>query len=325
MSFGGLALGIGLLLDNSIVVLENIFRHREQGAERKEAVLRGTREVAGAITASTLTTLVVFLPLVFIPGTAGVLFKQLAWVVFFSLAASLLVALTLVPVMAHQLLGAPQSGHRSGFLGWLFVLGERFLSGLDEAYRALISWSLSHRVAVFTAAIALFAWSLTLFPSVGWEFMPRSDEGEVRIVAEMEEGAKIENVDEAFKKMEAIVNRRVPETENLFTHFGRFGWRTRGKNKGHIHAWIGPRSARQRSDKDIARSLRRELSSVPGIVTKVRARAGLFIFRRLHLTENDNLEVHLRGHDLETGQTLAQEIKTRMEQVDGIVGVRINR
>jgi len=325
MTFGGLALGIGLLLDNSIVVLENIFRHREQGAERKEAVLRGTREVAGAITASTLTTLVVFLPLVFIPGTAGVLFKQLAWVVFFSLAASLLVALTLVPVMAHQLLGDPQSGHRSGFLGWLFVLGERFLSGLDEAYRALISWSLSHRGVVFTSAIALLAWSLTLFPSVGREFMPRADEGEVRIVAEMEEGAKIENVDEAFKKMEAIVNREVPETENLFTHFGRFGWRTRGKNKGHIHAWIGPGSKRQRSDKDIARSLRRELRAVPGIVIKVRARSGLFIFRRLHLTENDNLEVHLRGHDLEKGQILAQEIKTRMEQVDGIVGVRINR
>jgi HAE1 family hydrophobic/amphiphilic exporter-1 len=173
MSFGGLALGIGLLLDNSIVVLENIFRHREQGAERKDAVLKGTWEVAGAITASTLTTLVVFLPLLFVPGSAGIIFKQLAWVVFFSLATSLVVALTLVPVMAHQLLGAVHEGRRGRFLGWFFDLGERFLSFLDERYQALLSWSLDHRAMVLVSVFALLALSLTLLPRIGREFMPR--------------------------------------------------------------------------------------------------------------------------------------------------------
>jgi HAE1 family hydrophobic/amphiphilic exporter-1 len=155
MSFGGLALGIGLLLDNSIVVLENIFRHRERGAEKREAVLKGTREVAGAITASTLTTLAVFLPLLFVPGTAGILFKQLAWVVFFSLAASLIVALTIVPVMTYQLLGAPPRDRRGGFLGKVFDLGKKSLSGMDEGYQAILRWALARRAVVIFAAFAL--------------------------------------------------------------------------------------------------------------------------------------------------------------------------
>jgi HAE1 family hydrophobic/amphiphilic exporter-1 len=325
MSFGGLALGIGLLLDNSIVVLENIFRHRERGAEKREAVLKGTREVAGAITASTLTTLAVFLPLLFVPGTAGILFKQLAWVVFFSLAASLIVALTIVPVMTYQLLGAPPRDRRGGFLGKVFDLGKKSLSGMDEGYQAILRWALARRAVVIFAAFALLALSLTLSPSIGREFMPQADEGEVRIVAEMEEGANIEKMDEAFRKLETVVDGNVAETHDSFTHLGRFGWRARGKNKGHVHVWFGPRNTRQRSDKEIASSLRQKVQSVPGVVARVRSRSGLFVFRRLGLTEDDNVEVILRGHDMIAGQLLARQVKEKMEQVEGIVGVRINR
>jgi HAE1 family hydrophobic/amphiphilic exporter-1 len=325
MSFGGLALGIGLLLDNSIVVLENIFRHREQGAERKDAVLKGTWEVAGAITASTLTTLVVFLPLLFVPGSAGIIFKQLAWVVFFSLATSLVVALTLVPVMAHQLLGAVHEGRRGRFLGWFFDLGERFLSFLDDRYQALLSWSLDHRAMVLVSVFALLALSLTLLPRIGQEFMPKADEGSVTIYANMEEGTKIGEMDVASTQLVSLVQRLVPETENIFAHFGQFGFRARGKNQGHVHVWLGPKSTRERSDEEIARTLRREARSVPGVVSRVRTRSGLFIFRRLGLAENDNLEVHLRGHDLTEAQGIARKIKAEMEEVEGLAGVRINR
>ena len=325
MSFGGLALGIGLLLDNSIVVLENVFRHRERGAEKREAVLKGTGEVAGAITASTLTTLAVFLPLLFVPGTAGILFKQLAWVVFFSLATSLIVALTIVPVMTYQLLGAPLRDRQGGFMGGLFDLGKRSLSGMDKSYHALLGWALARRATVFLSAFALLVSSLFLYPSIGREFMPQADEGEVRIVAEMEEGANIEKMDETFRKLETVVDRNATETHDTFTHLGRTGWRARGKNKGHVHVWFGPRNTRQRSDKEIARDLRSKVQSVPGVKARVRSRSGLFVFRHLGLTEDDNLEVILRGHDLGVGRLLARQVKEKMEQVEGIAGVRINR
>lgn len=325
MSFGGLALGIGMLLDNSIVVLENIFRHRERGADRREAVLKGTREVAAAITASTLTTLAVFLPLIFIPGSAGILFKQLAWVVFFALAVSLVVALTLVPVMTYQLLKAPPRQRESGILAAAFRLGKASVTALDEAYQRLLVWSLDHKATVLISAIALVALSLNLLSYIGREFMPKADEGEVRVLAEMEEGTRIEKMDEAFKGIEAVVKERVPEAQNVFNHFGRFGFAARGKNTGHVHVWLTPKGLRERSDEEIARSLRREVNAIPGLIARVRARAGLFIFRRLGLAEDDNLEVQLRGHDLARAQELARQIKEKMAQVDGLVEVRINR
>jgi hydrophobic/amphiphilic exporter-1 (mainly G- bacteria), HAE1 family len=325
MSFGGLALGVGMLVDNSIVVLENIFRHREHGTERGAAVYHGTREVTGAIVASTLTTVVVFLPLLFIPGTAGELFKQLAWVIFFSLMVSLLVALTLVPVMSYQLMALEGRAGEGGVGGKLFGAAKAMTDGLERAYTALLIRALDHKASVFALAAILFFGSLLLLSNVGTEFMPKADEGEVQILAEMGEGTKISTMDTAFARIEAIVKQRVPEAQNVFAHFGQFGGRARGKNQGHVHIWLGPKKERSRSDESIARDLRRRVNAVPGVVARVRARSGLFIFRRLGLAGDDNLEVNLRGHDLPTAQRISGEIKSHMDQTDGISGVRINR
>ena len=326
MSFGGLALGIGLLLDNSVVVLENIYRHNESNPEdRLRSVLEGTREVVGAITASTLTTLVVFLPLIFVPGSAGILFQQMASVVFFSLAASLIVAITIVPVMAYQLLGRSQQAKPGWFLSKVFRIGETSQAGLDRVYGHVLQWSLNHRLSVLAMACLLLASSFFLYPHIGQEFMPRADEGDVQIIAETEEGSKIEETDVAFKQIEDIVRAEVTEPYKNFTHFGQFGWRARGKNQGHIHAWLGPRATRDRSDQDIVRVLRRKVKDVPGVRARVRARSGLFIFRRLGFTDNDNLDVHVRGHNLVEAQRIARLVKSAMDEVQGIEGARINR
>jgi hydrophobic/amphiphilic exporter-1 (mainly G- bacteria), HAE1 family len=325
MSFGGLALGIGMLVDNAIVVLENIFRHREQGKERGVAVYQGTREVTGAIVASTLTTVVVFLPLLFIPGTAGELFKQLAWVIFFSLVVSLIVALTLVPVMSYQLMGLRECERGTGILAKLSGTAKTMMARLENSYRSLLIWSLDHKGEVFLLALVLFTGSLLAVSEIGSEFMPKADEGEVLIIAEMAEGAKMHAMDTAFSRIENVVKQRVPETDNVFTHFGQFGGRARGKNQGHVHIWLGPKKSRRRSDEQIARDLRRHVNAIPGVVARVRARSGLFVFRRLGLAGDDNLEVNLRGHDLNVAQRLAEEIKSHMERVNGISGVRINR
>ena len=325
ISFGGLALGIGLLLDNSVVVLENIYRHHEAGGDHREAVLKGTREVVGAITASTLTTVVVFLPLIFVPGSAGILFRQLAWVVFFSLGASLIVAVTVVPVMASQLLGQPGHAGPGRFLSRLFRAGQKSQTGLDDAYQGLLQWSLGHRVTVLAAAAVLLGSSLFLYPGIAKEFMPRADEGNVTIRAETEAGSKMEETDRAFTQLDAITKEVVTEPYRNFTHFGRFGWRARGKNQGHVHVWLGPRATRDRSDQDIVKALRRRVSEVPGVNARVRASSGLWIFRRLGFTDNDNMDVKVRGHDLGEIQRIAGQVKTAMEGVEGVAGVRISR
>ena len=325
ISFGGLALGIGLLLDNSVVVLENIFRHFETGTDRREAVLRGTREVAGAITASTLTTVVVFLPLIFVPGSAGILFKQLAWVVFFSLAASLVVALTVVPVLAHHLLGRPDHERTGRFLSRLMRAGSSSQTGLDKAYQGLLRWSLRHRFTVVTAAALLLSSSYFLYQGIGSEFMPRADEGNVVIIAATEAGSKLEETDRAFRQLEGIVKQEVTEPHRNFTRFGQFGWRARGKNNGRVYVWLGPRDTRERSDQDIVRVLRRRVSEVPGVRARVRASSGLWIFRRLGFTDDDNLDVKVRGHDLDQLQRVARQVKDTMDGIDGVAGVRISR
>jgi HAE1 family hydrophobic/amphiphilic exporter-1 len=131
LSFGGLALGVGMLVDNAIVVLENIFRHREGGKPGKEAAVIGTREVALAISASTLTTVAVFVPLVFLTGMTGIMFKQLSFVVTFSLLCSLLMALTLVPVLCSKYLNIqPISEQRHPFLNHVAMSGKRLLDAL---------------------------------------------------------------------------------------------------------------------------------------------------------------------------------------------------
>ena len=155
--------------------------------------------------------------------------------------------------------------------------------------------------------------------------MPRADEGNVTIRAETEAGSKMEETDRAFTQLDAITKEVVTEPYRNFTHFGRFGWRARGKNQGHVHVWLGPRATRDRSDQDIVKALRRRVSEVPGVNARVRASSGLWIFRRLGFTDNDNLDVKIRGHDLGEIQRIARRVKTAMEAVEGVAGVRISR
>ena len=149
MTFGGLALGVGMIVDASIVVLENTFRHLEMGKDRKTAAAEGSEEVWTAIVASTLTHIAVFIPLLFLSGVSSVLFGQLSIVVIFALAMSLFVAVTLVPVLCSKLLRLPApADQRHGLAGRLFTMSERALERIDDGYRRLLHLALEHRPTV---------------------------------------------------------------------------------------------------------------------------------------------------------------------------------
>ncbi len=325
MTLGGLALGIGMLVDNAIVVLENIYRLRESGQAPEKATLTGTSEVTSAIIASTLTTLVVFLPLVFIRGMSGVMFKQLAFVVSFALICALLVALTLVPMMAARLLHLRRADSGNPWLNRIYALSVRFFTSMEDGYKRLLHRCLDHAGMVIATTILILAASLALIPLVGVEFMPTTDEGEVRVNAEMEVGTRLEILGEKFKQIESIVNREVPEAKNVVTSIGGSGGRSRGSHTGNIRIALKPKSDRLRSSEQIAADLREKLMGIPGVTIRTRAGQGLFIMRMFSGGDSEKVQIEIRGYDLETADALAQRIQQIVEHVDGVTDAQVSR
>ena len=326
MTLGGLALGVGMLVDNAIVVLENIFRHRESGREPETAAVDGSREVVAAVIASTITTLVVFLPLIFVRGMAGVMFKQLSYVVSFSLACSLAVALTLVPMLTSRIrrpVVFQTQGGKTRRRRFLQISG-RLFPRTEQAYGNLLGFALNHPIMILGAAGLILAGSLLLIPLVGVEMMPATDESEVRVYAEMAMGTRLDVVDDTFKKIEAVVKQQVPEIKNTVSFIGGSSWRARGSNAGVMRIALEPVTQRKRSSEQIAADLRRKLKFLPGVLVRTRAGQGLFLLR-IGTTGGDRVEVEVRGYDLEVSDALARRIQEVVENVNGITDVKISR
>ena len=326
ITLGGLALGIGMLVDNAIVVLENIYRLQESGRSPMSAAVEGTGEVTNAIIASTLTTLAVFLPIVFLKGMAGIMFKQLSYVVGFALLCSLLVALTLVPMLSSRILRRTniENSSSQSLSRKLFIKTGHFFVAMEENYKKLLRYALNHRVAVIGITTVILLGSLALFRLVGSEFMPASDEGEVRVSGEMEVGTRLGLVDEKFRTMADIVKKEVTEIESMVESIGGSSWRPSGTHVGEIRVALVPQAERSRSSEDIASALRQKLYGIPGVITRIRAGQGFFLLR-MGMGGGDYIQVEIRGYDLETADTLAKQVESLMEQVDGITDVRISR
>ncbi len=324
MTLGGLALGIGMLVDNAIVVLENIYRHRESGEKAEDATVKGAGEVTAAIVASTLTTLAVFLPLVFVRGMSGVMFKQLASVVSFALLCALMVALTLVPLMSAKLLHPGTVHVKETWFAKLYMISVRFFTGMEDGYKRLLHFALDRTGTVVIAVVLLLIGSFALVPFVGVEFMPTTDEGEVRINAEMEVGTRMEVLGEKFKLIEAIVKREVPEVKNTVTSTGGTSWRSQGSHAGQMRIALVSESERSRSSEQIASVLRRQLSNIPGVTIRTRVGQGLFILR-MFSGDTESVQIEIRGYDLETADALAERVKKIVEDVDGVTDAQLSR
>lgn len=326
MTLGGLALGIGMLVDNAIVVLENIFRLQETGKSPLKAAIDGTGEVTAAIIASTLTTLAVFLPLIFLRGMSGIMFKQLSYVIAFSLFCSLVVALTLVPMLSSKVLritNIDDSVKQSVRLK-LYNKTGRFFTNLENKYKELLHYSLDHRFLVLGTAAMLFIGSLFLARLVGNEFMPAADEGEVQVSGEMEVGTRLGIMEEKFNTVAAIVRKEVPEIASVVESIGGSGFRASGSHVGEMRLSLVPQSERSRSAEEIASDLRRKLSNIPGFTTRLRTGGGFFLLR-MGQGGGDRVQVEVRGYDLEIADSLARQVMKLVEEVDGVTDARLSR
>jgi HAE1 family hydrophobic/amphiphilic exporter-1 len=338
MTFGGLALGIGMIVDAAIVVLENTHRHLHMGKDKMTAAIDGSEEVWSAILASTLTHIAVFIPLLFLSGTASIMFTQLSVVVMFSLAMSLFVAVTIVPVLCSRWLKTPdEEAQATGIMARIFRLSERFLEKMDEGYRQAIHVALNHRPTVIAGAAALVVAAVFLYPMVSVELMPQTDEGEVNVNAELPVGTRIERTEEALLRLEDMIRERVPEAVTVMTSGGGGGnnWQTGGgqTHRGQIRLILVPRDERTRTNEEIAFALRRELQGLPGVAVRANPSGGnnqIMRFLSGGGQGNNNggssrLQVEIRGHDLDDARRVAQDVRGVMENTPGVADVNIGR
>lgn len=319
MTLGGLALGVGMMVDTSVVVLENIFRrHQGHGESPTQAAIKGTNEVGPAVIAGTVTTLVIFLPLIFIQGISGLLFKELAYVIMFSLFCALLVAFSLVPVLASKFLRAnlevqPQMSSKG------------VMAALENGYYTLLQQALSQRVLTLIITVMLLGGSLLLVPYIGSEFLPPSDEGEVRINAEMEEGTRLELINAQAKRLEALVKPLVPEAISSVVSVMASGTRGSAKARVDMRIALTPATQRERSNQAIANALRKALDGqIPGMTIRTRAPQGQFLLERL-LASEEGVQVEVRGFDLATLDLLAGQVAVQIKGIAGITDIELSR
>jgi len=303
-------------------VLENIIRRREEeGLSLIEAASVGTREVAGAIVASTLTTSVIFLPLVFARTTTAALFQSLALVVVFALACSLLVALTLVPMMASRFLTVDPDAEKTEE-GTSKPWFQRAFARLEQRYSRTIRAALSYRKAVFAVTGVLLAGAIALWPMISVELAPQTEASEIDVDLEMAQGTNIAVVMEYLNELQRRVEPILPrdEMENFAKQVQPWG--------AEVEIRLKPSGERSVSAFALADRIRSAVvGQVPGADIRVRAQSGLWILRRVFSSGggNDALQVELRGYDLEQARRIAQRIRRTLETVDGVAGARAGR
>ncbi len=333
MTFGGLALGIGMIVDASIVVLENTFRHMEHGKDRMTASIEASEEVWSAILASTLTHIAVFVPLLFLTGVSSIMFKQLSVVVMFSLTMSLFVAVTIVPVLCSRLLKLPPPvAERRGLSGRLYSWSERFLDGMDEKYSRIIHVALKHRPTVLGVGTACVVAAVMILPTIGFELMPQTDEGEVQVTAEVPVGTRAERSEEVAIRLEGLGKEYVAEAEDIITQagggggFGGGGGGGGGASRVNMTIRLVTKDKRTRSSEQIARDLNRQLPGIiPGVIITTRASGGNQQQNRLFGGGDSRISLEIQGDDLQVSQRVAQGAKAVMDRIPEIRNARVGR
>ncbi|MCM3715601.1 efflux RND transporter permease subunit [Alkalihalobacillus oceani] len=303
LTLGGLALGVGMMVDNAIVILENIYRKRQEGESLREAAIHGTGEIGGAIVASTLTTVVVFLPIVFVDGLAAQLFKPLALTVAFALLASLITALIIVPLLSSTFLRTTDETS-------VFQVG---FEKTKAVYKRLLEFSLQRPKRIIAVTTALLAGSLSCIPLLGTEFLPAQDQSFISIDVRLPPGSALsatyqvtEEINEklaAFTEVE-LAYVTVGGTDNFSLGAGS------QTNRASYSLLLSDTDRRTTSDLEIADSIRSSLASVPNADIRVSASDSGFT--------DDPISITVKGQDLQTLEQLSEAIVATVSTIEGV-------
>ena len=317
ISLSGLTLAVGMVVDDAVVVLENIFRFREDGADRKTASIMGAREVAVPVVVSTLTTLVVFLPILFVPGIAGFLFRDLALTISFSLTVSSLVALTLIPMMTSLFFREEKTNFEA--TNKLAVILSNLLEKLEDQYRFLLNRLIQRSGMVVFAALFLFGATLPIFYQLGGEFFPRVDENAFTLEVQREPGVNLFELERSIRQVESIIQQQVPEARLVVADYGDKegveGADNPGGYRGTIRVELVGQKERKRGQFEITQSLLGSLEQVPGVQIKE------LIIDPLSPDGENGLMVQIFGYDPELKKELTEGVKERLSSIEGVVNL----
>ena len=328
ISLSSLAVAMGIVVDCAIVVLDSIYRHREKGHRPVEAAISGASEVSKAVIASTLTTVAIFVPIVFIGGISGIMFGQMAYCISLALLASLFTALVLIPMLSSKFLIVVGTNQKSWMpLRGFYKRSERWFVKTEEIYRKLLDWALSHRRRVILGTIIILVLSIFLMPFIKTRFMAEEDMGLFQIVLELPVGTRMEETARIARQIEDIIEKEVPEKEVMFAYWGMSSSSgmmggEQGSNLGRVSARLSYQKDRKRSVFEIVDELRPLTSSFPG--TKVRyitdTPLGTMLFGG---GRPFSLEVY--GHDLKASSRFAKRLVKELSKIDGLTDIEISR
>jgi CzcA family heavy metal efflux pump len=316
MTLGGLALGVGMLVDNTIVMLENIQRHQRDGEAPVEAGTHAASEIYGAIIASTSTNLAAVLPFLFISGLVGLLFRELIFTISAAILASMVVALTLVPALAVQV--------RNVDSGRLRRIVDGLIGHLQERYATLIGWLLDRLWAQLLLAAALLATLVLTLPVFGGpqEFLPSMDEGQVQVYLTADPGVSVEEMNRGAHRLEELF-RRQPEVVSVFATVGGFIFgRTEreSSNSGSIMIQLLPRGQRTVSSNDWISRMRKVVAQeeLAGVRVRMRSRG----IRGIRIgSGDDDLSLRIQGTDLEILARLGDTVANRLKNIAGLSNI----
>ena len=326
MSLGGLALGVGMIVDDAIVVIENIYRHLEQKKNIWQAVDDATAEIGGAVISTTITVMVVFLPISFATGMSGMLFTEFALAVVFSIGVSLVMALTVVPCLATQMLkppadDPPTTRYIDTLLKKVLAAWDRLFNSLESKYRQLLARALDKPRKTIILAAAILAISLALLPLVGTELMPVTDSGNFMIYVKTPVGTAFDKTNQSLAQVEQIL-QQTPEIANEYAVVGKilkFGSRP-APNTGYISVTLTDKSERTKTTQDVIKELRGKLNNVPGVTIRF---AVTDLITQLLTANKSPVEVKIFGPDIKQLSLLTDQTAKVMKQVSGIRDVNI--
>lgn len=312
MTLGGLALGAGMLVDNAIVVIESIFRNQEKGLSVREAAIKGTSEVAGAVIASTLTTVVVFLPIVYLHGASGELFKDQAWTVTFSLVSSLFVAILVIPMLYDRISGKRKKETE------ITETKSIQMAGYSHLLRRLIG----HRWWVIAGAVGLLVITGFLLPLIGTEFMPRMESKAFTVVVKMPEGTRLERTSSAVSNLEELLY--TISGDSLLTVYSHIGEGSgsenaifEGENTAMMKVILSPEC--KIAPEAVIEQFVRTAENPDGLELTIKQEENSL--SSLLGSEGAPIVVEVKGEELDEIAAITEEVKTRLQDVSGLYNI----
>ncbi|MBU1727239.1 MAG: efflux RND transporter permease subunit, partial [Candidatus Omnitrophica bacterium] len=336
ISLSSIAIASGMVVDNAIVIVDNVHRRIERGNRPNEAAIFGASEMFLSVGASTLTTVVVFMPMLFITGVVGIMFGELAAIVCVTLFASLFTAVTFAPMLCSKWMGKkPEAASnklqvKTGVFSKFYDFSEKMFKSWENFYSRALGWSLSHKKIVLSGFILAFISTIFLTPFVGNEFIPEEDSGDLRITVYLPIGTRLEETDKVARRIEDIFAKDVPEARFYYARSGQVTGmgRVMGQASGsHIitaGAKLVSKTKRKRSVNDVAAVVRAKIKNIPGVL-KTDVGTGNPLNTLITGTSGKAIQLEIIGHPFEETDALAKKIKAILEKIPGAVDASISR